>query len=50
MLDLPILSIKAETGADRHRYIEAIKVADKHNYSKLERLIANALKEGLEKV
>lgn len=49
-LGLPILIIKAETGKDRERYVNAMKAADKHNYSKLERLIANALKEGLEKV
>lgn len=48
-LDLPILSIKAETGADRQRYIKAMKAADQHDYSKLEGLIANALKESLEK-
>jgi len=47
---LPILEIKAETGADRQRYIKAMKAADNHDYSKLERLIANALKESLEKV
>lgn len=47
---LPILEIKAETGADRQRYIKAMKVADENDYSKLERLIANALKESLEQV
>lgn len=47
---LPILEIKAETGADRQRYIKAMKTADENDYSKLERLIANALKESLEKV
>ena len=47
---LPILEIKAETGADRQRYIKAMKAADENNYSKLERLIANALKESLERV
>lgn len=49
-LRLPILIIKADTGKDRERYINAMKAADKNNYSKLERLIANALKEGLERV
>lgn len=48
--ELPILEIKAETGADRQRYIKAMKAADENDYSKLERLIANALKESLEKV
>jgi len=45
---LPILEIKAETGADRQKYIKAMKAADEHDYSKLEKLIANALKESLE--
>lgn len=46
---LPALEIKAETGADRQRYIKAMKAADENDYSKLEKLIANALKENLEK-
>ena len=45
---LPLLEIKAETGIDRQKYIKAMKAADKHDYSKLEKLIANALKESLE--
>lgn len=49
-LGLPVLEIKAETGADRQRYIKAMKAADKNDYSKLEKLIASALKESLEKV
>lgn len=49
-LDLPIIAIKAETGADRQGYIKAMKAADKHNYSKLEKLIAGALKESLENI
>lgn len=49
-LGLPILPIKAETGRDRASYIKAMKLADNHDYSKLEKLIANALKESLEKV
>jgi Fic family protein len=49
-LGLPLIIVKAETGADRQRYIKAMKAADKHNYTKLEKLIVNALKESLEKV
>lgn len=49
-LGLPIITIKAETGKDRQRYIKAIKAADQNDISKLEKLIANALKESLEKV
>jgi len=49
-LGLPALEIKADTGKDRQNYINAMKVADKHDLSKLEKLIADALKESLEKV
>lgn len=49
-LGLPIITIKAETGRDRQNYIDAIKAADNHDLSKLEKLIASALKESLEKV
>lgn len=45
---LPVLEIKAETGADRQRYIKAMKAADQHDYSKLEKLLVGALKESLE--
>jgi len=47
-LGLPILEIQAETGEDREAYVAAMKAADQHDYSKLEELIANALKESLE--
>lgn len=46
-LGLPIIAIKAETGRDRQYYVEAMKSADQHDHSKLEELIANALKESL---
>lgn len=49
-LGLPILTIKAETGRDRNKYIEAMKTADNYDLSKLENLSAKALKESLEKV
>lgn len=49
-LGLPILSIKASTGRDRNNYIQAMKAADQLDYSKLEQLIAHALKESLEKL
>lgn len=48
--ELPTLEIKAETGADRQRYIKAMQAADNNDYSKLEQLITNALKEVLEKI
>ena len=47
-LGFPILEIKADTGDDRDAYIQAMKAADQHDYSKLEGLIAAALNESLE--
>lgn len=49
-LGLPVTEIKAETGEDRKNYIDAMKAADNHDLSKLEKLIADALEESLEKV
>lgn len=49
-LGLPIVTIKAETQKDRESYIKALKAADRQDYSKLEDLIAKALKESLEKL
>lgn len=48
-LSLPLFELKAEKERDRERYIQAMKSADKQDYSKLENLIAKALKESLEK-
>ena len=47
---LPALEIKAETAVDRQRYIKAMKAADQYEFSKLENLIIEALRESLEKV
>lgn len=49
-LDLPIITITANTGEEREQYITAMKAADEHDLSKLESLIAKALQESLEKV
>lgn len=49
-LGFPILTIKANTGQDRNRYIKAMKAADQHNFSKLEDIIAKALEENLRKI
>jgi Fic family protein len=49
-LNLPLFEIQADTEKDRNTYIEAMKEADKHDYSKLEKLIGNALQESLEKM
>lgn len=49
-LGLPMLEIKAETNKDRENYVQAMEAADKLDYSKLEKLIVNALRESLEKI
>lgn len=49
-LGLSLIIIKAETGKDRQNYIKAMKAADQNDFFKLEKLIANALKESLQKV
>lgn len=49
-LGFPILTIKAETGKDRDKYIKAMKAADNYNLSKLESLLAQALKTSLEEI
>ena len=49
-LGFPILTIRADTGQDRNRYVEAMKAADQHNFSKLEDIIAKALEENLKKI
>lgn len=48
--DLPIFEIQAETVEDRETYVAAMKAADQQDYSKLEDLIATALKESLERL
>lgn len=48
-LDLPPIEIKAETGADRKKYLEAMYAADEGNYLKLEALIRKALSESLDR-
>lgn len=46
-LDLPPIEIKADTKRDRDNYLQAMYAADEHDYSKLERLIKQALDEAL---
>src|SRR3989344_5862033 len=46
-LNLPPIEIKAETGEDRKKYLEAMYAADNSDYSKLEALIGRALNESL---
>lgn len=49
-LNLPPIEIKADTGNDRKRYLEAMYAADDGNYAKLENLISKALSESLAKM
>lgn len=49
-LGLPPIEIKAETGLDRKKYLEAMYSADEGNYLKLERSIGTALSESLAKI
>ena len=49
-LGFPIITIKAETGVDRDKYIEAMKAADNYDFTKLEQLLTQALKTNLEKI
>lgn len=46
-LDLPPIEIKANTKQDRDNYLEAMYSADENDYSKLEKLIKQALDEVL---
>ena len=48
-LNFPIITISAETGKERERYVHSMKAADQQNLSQLENLIANALKDSLKK-
>lgn len=49
-LGLPPIEIKAETGLDRKRYLDAMYAADERDYNKLENLIGAALSESLAKI
>ncbi len=46
-LNLPPVELKAETGADRKRYLTAMQKADEGDYPFLEQLIGQALSESL---
>lgn len=50
MLSLPPIEIKAETKADRQRYLHAMQQADEGDLSLLETLISQGLTESLEKL
>lgn len=46
-LNLPPIEIKASTGKDRKKYLEAMYAADEGNYKKLEDLVGQAINESL---
>jgi len=48
-LNLPAIEIKAGSGEDRKRYLEAMYTADEGDYEKLHNLISQALNESLTK-
>ncbi len=48
-LKLPLLEIKVESKKDRQRYIKAMQLADKHDYSLLEDIVSSSLQEALKK-
>lgn len=48
--NLPPFELKAETKADRKRYLKAMQKGDEGNLSLLETLINNALSESLERI
>lgn len=49
-LSLPPIEIKNETRIDRQKYLDAMYSADTNDYSKLEKLLENALSESLAKI
>ena len=49
-LGLPPIEIKADTGTDRRKYLDAMYASDKGDYRKLENLIGRALSESLAKM
>ena len=46
-LGLPPIEIKADSGGDRQKYLDAMYAADEGNYSQLEKLMEVALNESL---
>ena len=48
-LNLPPIELKAEIGADRKRYLQAMQKGDNGDFTPLETLISQALSESLEK-
>ncbi|CAN5131010.1 hypothetical protein BH11PAT1_BH11PAT1_5230 [soil metagenome] len=49
-LQLPPIELKADTGDDRKKYLEALQHADKGDFDYLEKLIGNALTESFEHI
>lgn len=46
-LNLPPIEMKVETTAGRNSYVKALQLADKHDYSKLEKIIRSAIEESV---
>ena len=49
LLDLPFLELRAESEEDRKQYIQALRNADQLDFSSLEDLMYDALREALQK-
>lgn len=47
-LELPPIELKVETKKGRKKYVQALKNADGEDYSKLEKLIKDAIEETIE--
>jgi len=49
-LNLPPVELKVETMSGRKKYVEALQFADNHDYSKLEKIIKNAIQESIKEI
>ena len=49
-LNLPPIELKVETASGRKKYIEALQSADDHDYSKLEKIIRDAIQESIKEI
>ena len=49
-LNLPPIELKVETTAGRNSYVKALQLADNHDYSKLEKIIREAIEEAIKEL
>ncbi|MEI6650850.1 MAG: Fic family protein [Candidatus Moraniibacteriota bacterium] len=49
-LGLPPIELKVETPTGRKRYIDALRNADHHSYTKLEKIIESAIEESIREI